>query len=360
MRILLSACAIAVLGSASAAQIPPPPPPVIIEHPVLPKGATMVGKTPFATIRRVPPSATGDVEPQRQTYRTQYEWYAQENGISVEEAKRRTAEQMQVQPILERLQERLRREESDNYVSVRMNHKPDWSYTLYFKRDPEATLRKYSVHPRFKAAGASYTEADLKALVDPWLKRFAEERIAYAYSPFPAEGRAEIMMTITAAEYRAKAARRIWGDVPAPIQLSFAEDLAVPRVDPRVAPLLRGFASETQGTGLQMQAGFSGRVVLDDGCLRLEAKGGKKGPLAVFHRETGIGLDAQGYLAVIDRRTGKAKGRIGEMWSWAGPNPGEEFDGLEELKAACGDGPIANVGNPESEARFKARYPGAR
>ena len=79
----------------------------------------------------------------------------------------------------------------------------------------------------------------------------------------------------------------------------------------------------------------------------------------MFHRETGIGLDAQGYLAIIDRRTGRAKGRIGEMWSWAGPNPGTQFDGLEELKAACGDGPVTNVGNPESEARFQARYPGS-
>ena len=361
MRILSWAAALAVVGSASAAQLPPPPPspaPVTIHHPVLPKGATMVGKTPYATIHKVPPSPTGDIEPQRQNYRTVSEWYAQEEGLPLEEARKRLSEQMGIQPIFERLQERLRNHEPDNYVSARLNHRPDWSYTLYFKRDPEATLRKYHVNPRFKAAKAAYTEAELKALVDPWLKRFAEARIGYGYSPFPAEGRAEIMMTITAAEYRAIAARQGWGDVPAPIQLSFARDLPFPRVDPAIAPLLRGFASESQATGLQMQRGESGRVVLDDGCLRLEVKGRKNGPLAVFHRETGISLDAQGYLAIIDRRTGKAKGRIGEMWSWAGPNPGTDFDGLEELKARCGDGPIYNVGNPESEARFKARYPG--
>ena len=360
MRILFRAAALAAVASAGAAAVPPPPPPVTIHHPVLPKGATMVGKTPYATIRKVPPSPTGDVEPQRVNYRTVSEWYAQEEGLPLEEANQRLSEQMGLQPIFERLQERLRQHEPDNYVSARLVHQPDWAYVLYFKRDPEATLRKYHVHPRIKAAKAAYTEAELKALAEPWLKRFAEERIGYGYSPFPAEGRAEIGMTITAAEYRAIAARHGWGEVPAPIQLGFARELPFPRVDPAIAPLLRGFASESQATGLQMQAGFSGRVILDDGCLRLEAKAGKKGPLAVFHRETGIGLDAQGYLAIIDRSTGKAKGRIGEMWSWAGPNPGTDFDGLEELKARCGDGPITNVGNPESEARFKARYPGAR
>ena len=358
MRILLQAAVLAALASAGQAQLPPPPPSVTIEHLPLPKGATMVGKTPYATIRKVPPSPTGDVEPQRQNYRTVSEWYAQENGISLEEAKKRVSEQMVVQPLLERLRERLRIAEPDNYVDVRMVHQPDWGYILYFKRDPEATLRKYSVHPRFKAAKAAYTEAELKALADPWLKRFADERVGFGYSPFPAEGRADLMMTITAAEYRAIAARKGWDDVPPPIRLSFARELPFPRVDPVIAPLLRGFASESQATGLQMEAGFSGRVILDDGCLRLESKGKAKGPLAVFHRETGIGLDAQGYLAIIDRDTGKAKGRVGEMWSWAGPNPGIDFDGLERLKAQCGDGPIVNVGNPESEARFKARYPG--
>ena len=359
MRFLLQTAVVAATATAALAQLPPPPPPpVTIHHPVLPKGATMVGKAAHATIRKVPPSPTGDVEPQRQNYRTVSEWYAQEEGLPLEEARKRLSEQMGIQPIFERLQERLRKHEPDNYVSARLNHKPDWFYTLYFKRDPAATLRRYHVNPRFKAAKASYTEAELKALVEPWSKRFMEERIGFTYFPFPAEGRAEIMMTITAAEYRAIAARRGWGDVPAPIQLGFAKELPFPRVDPRIAPLLRGFASESQATGLQMQRGEGGWVVLDDGCLRLEVKGGKKGPLAVFHQETGIGLDAQGYLAIIDRRTGNAKGRIGETWSWAGPNPGEEFDGLEELKGACGDGPIVNVGNPESEARFKARHPG--
>lgn len=358
MRIFFGAAALGALSSASVAQIPPPPPPVTIQHPVLPKGATMVGTAAHATIRKVPPSPTGDVKPQRVSYRTVSEWYAQEEGLPLEEARKRLSEQQGVQPIFQRLEERLREHEPDNYVSARLVHRPDWAYVLYFKRDPEATLRKYSVHPRFKAAKAAYTEAELKALVEPWLKRFAEARIGSTYSPSPAEGRAVIMMTITAAEYRAIAARNGWRDVPAPIQLSFAKEQPFPRVDPRIAPLLRGFASESQATGLQMQRGESGRVVLDDGCLRLEVKGGKKGPLAVFHRETGIGLDAQGYLAIIDRSTGKAKGRIGEMWSWAGPNPGTGFDGLEELKAACGDGPVVNVGNPESEARFSARYPG--
>ncbi len=107
---------------------------------------------------------------------------------------------------------------------------------------------------------------------------------------------------------------------------------------------------------IQPEAGFSGRIILKDGCLRREANEGP-GSLAYFHHETGIGLDGQGYLALIDRRTGKSKGRIGEMFGWAGPNTiRPAMPGLAELKAACGDGPVAHVGNPESEAASAVRH----
>ncbi len=325
----------------------------------VPKGAR-VSASGFATIRVAPPSPTADVRSQRPTYNGPIEFYAQEEGLTIAEARKRMSEQMAFQPVFERLEERLRRLEPDNYVSARINHKPDWHYVLFFKRDPEATLRRYSVNPRFKVARAAYTEAELKALAAPWLERFAKAGIADVYGTDPIAGTASMTIPITLAAYREIAARNGWGEVPAAIKLHFAQDHQVPRVDPRVAPWLRGFASASRATTLQMERGEGGRVVLDNGCLRFEGKGKVKGPLVVFRRETGIGLDAQGYLAIIDRGSGKPKGRIGELWVWAGPNPDKEFDGLEELKAACGDGPVVNVGNPQSEARFEARYAKAK
>jgi hypothetical protein len=362
MHFLLLGAAMAIGQSALAASGDPEPPPrplpVTIKHPLVPKGATMVGTATHATILRVPPSPTSDVKPRLQNYRTVSEWYAQEEGLSLEEARKRLSEQQAISPIFQRLQERLRASEPDNYVDARLVHQPDLGYVLYFKRDPAATLRKYSVNPRFGAAAAPYTRTELQAMIDTWTKRFGEAGIVGGFSISPTEGRAEMMMLVTEAEYRRVAKARGWGAVPSAIRLGFAGELPFPRVDPRYALLLRGFASERQPTIRQREAGRSGRVILDDGCLRLAAKGKSKGPLVVFHRETGIGVDEQGYLAAIDRRTGKAKGRIGEMWSWAGPNPDTEFDGLDELKTACGEGPIVNVGNPESQARFRARNPG--
>lgn len=321
-----------------------------------PKGAR-IEPSGLATILRAPPSPTGDVKPNRPSYRTVAEWYVQQEGSTLDEAKRRLGEQEANLPVFQRLEERLKRLEPDNYVSARLNHQPDWSYTLYFKRDPEATLRRYSINPRFKAAKARFTLAEAQELAGQWGRRFAKANLD-GVMMFPFENRVEMTVPVSERTFRQIAARGKWGAVPPELRLSFAPELEVPWLDPRVAKYLRAFASESVATTLQMQRGESGRVVLDNGCLRLATKGKAKGPLVVFHQETGIGLDAQGYLAAIDRRTGQAKGRVGEMWSWAGPNPGTQFDGLEELKAKCGDGPIQNVGNPESEARFRKRNPG--
>ncbi len=79
----------------------------------------------------------------------------------------------------------------------------------------------------------------------------------------------------------------------------------------------------------------------------------------MFHYETGIGLDAAGYLALINRMTGKPTARIGETLAWGRPNaiPEKGMSGLTELRAVC-PGEVVNIGNPESYAAFRAQYPG--
>ena len=213
-----------------------------VPAPIIPKGAT-VGTSGHATIRVAPPSPTGDVKSRRPTYRTVSEWYAQENGLSLAAARTRMAGQQALQPVFERLRHRLSQAEPNNYVDARLVHQPDWGYVLYFKRDPEATLRKYSVNPRFKGAGASYTRAELEKLLAPWARRFAEANILGFYTANGIESRVEMSIAVTAQEYHALAKAKGWGEVPAPIKLNFPGDLPFPRVDPRIANLLRGFAS---------------------------------------------------------------------------------------------------------------------
>lgn len=317
-----------------------------------PRGAT-IEPSSFATILTAPPSPTGDVEP-RPRFASITDWYAHEHRLSVAEAKRRIAEQRETYPEVQRLAAELTAKEAGNYTGARMVHQPEWGYVFAFRREPERTLARYSSNPRFTAEAAPPPMPDPRALARPWTDRVGAAGILGALAVNPSDGTATIMVRMTESEYRALAAREGWGNPPPAVRLSFISQPPVEAVDRRVAPLLRGFAYERLPTMVQPEAGFSGRVVLQDGCLRL----GAGGPLAVFHNETGIGLDAQGYLALIDRRTGKATGRIGEMLTWPGPNNGTDLVGLEALQAACGETRFFNVGNPESQARFKKRNPG--
>ena len=359
MRIWMMAGALMVAGCATQT----PPQSVVtspaIAVPAAPPVPSTASSSGFATILDAPvPDYRQSAEARPKTFDPDVDWLWRDQGLSKDQARKRMADLMALNPEFERLSARLRAEEADNYIDARIEYLPDWFYALSFKRAPAATLARYTSNPRFKAVQGRYTPADLASLIKPWVERFSAADILGVHGIDPTAGTASFTMSITQGEYRALSERKGWGPVPDAIKLYFARSFVIPAVDPRAAPLLRAFASDSKPTILQPQRGSSGRIVLRDGCLRTPGTNGQEA-LAYFHHETGIGLDEQGHLALIDRRTGKAKGRIGEDFAWAGPNTlRDNMPGLAALKAACGDLPVAHVGNPESRARFRLRNPG--
>lgn len=312
----------------------------------------------FATVLSVPiPDYAKSVKPRPPGPAGEAAWYAEDQKISIAEARKRQDEQNALRPRFEKLMADLRVKEAGNFTDARVVHQPDWAYVLYFKRNPDATLAKYIRHPHFKAGLAPYTREELDALIKPWADRFAKAKIVGGYGSDATYGTAEFMMNVTEDEYREIAAKEGWGPVPSPLKLGFAGALTAPSVDPRVAPLLRHFASEQRATVFQLEALGTGRIILRDGCLKLAGSNGGKEALAMFHKETGIGLDDKGYLALINRRDGKPAGRVGENFAWGAPNAAtEDMPEVIALRASCGAGPIVNVGNPESKTAFDRRY----
>lgn len=189
------------------------------------------------------------------------------------------------------------------------------------------------------------------------MKRWATEGIPLTTALDAVYPTMDVRLGIGESEYRALAASRGWGTPPAPIRLKFSPEPVRPAVDPRIANLIRGFAHERRATLFQYEALGIGKLILRDGCLKVVDPDGSE-KVAVFHMETGIGLDGDGYPALIDRMTGKVRGRVGEMMAWGRPNaiPDNGMVGLESLRGAC-PGELLNIGNPESYAGFRARYP---
>ena len=147
--------------------------------------------------------------------------------------------------------------------------------------------------------------------------------------------------------------------VPRHISWSFVPRLTAPAVSAAARPKIRHWPAYERRTGAQNQALLTGKVLLRDGCFWLRRHDGSEA-LAWFLGETGLDVDDQGYLILVDRVTGETAARVGEMMSWAGPNADPTPEQSRALRAACGDHPVAEVGNPEANERMYVKYPHLR
>jgi hypothetical protein len=320
----------------------------------LPTGAT-AGRSGFWSIATAPNSPPGP--PMKRGPQSELTFYAQLAGVSNAEADKRMKAQEKTRPEFERLMRTLRSKERGNYTDAELIHRPDWAYLIYFKRQPAATLAKYTKNPRFQARSAPYTDEELTRLSKPWLDRINGERLTTGYAMNPRRGTADIDMVVSREEFEAIARAKAWGPVPDFLNLKFDTAPVGPALDPAVAAGIRILAQGDRNLGATNQAALGGRIVLRDGCFFVVGHEGKE-QLAYFAREVGLGRDPQGYLSLHRRNAERTHlGRIGEMFTWAGPiGIDEQAPMVRQLRAQCGTAPLMHVGIPESSAMFNARY----
>lgn len=204
--------------------------------------------------------------------------------------------------------------------------------------------------------------ANAAEIGETWLERLRGPDYAYAWerdgqgedAPIEAFG-----LRITESEFERWVAENGW-TVPDHLTFRFTSALDVPRVADGLGDTIRIWPASEARTGIQLQAAQSGRIFLRDGCFYVEKLDGPP-ELAWFHAETGLAKDDEGYLVLVDRRTGETTARIGEKMTWAGPNRFQENDPrFAPLREACGDAPILGVGNPQSDVRFELARPTRR
>lgn len=320
----------------------------------LPTGAT-AERSGYWSIATAPDSPPGP--PMKRGPQSELTFYAQLAGVSNAEADKRMKAQERTRPEFERLMRTLRSKERGNYTDAELIHRPDWAYLIYFKRQPAATLAKYTKNPRFQARSAPYTDEELTRMSKPWLDRLTGERLTTGYAMNPRRGTADIDMVVSAEEFDAIAKAKGWGRVPAFFNLKFDTAPVGPAVDPSVAGGIRILAQGDRNLGATNQAALGGRIVLRDGCLLVVGHDGKE-QLAYFAREVGLGRDRHGYLSLHRRNAERTHlGRIGESYTWAGPiGIDERAPMVKQLRAECGNAPLMHVGIPESSNIFNARY----
>jgi hypothetical protein len=257
---------------------------------------------------------------------------------------------------LQRLSQVLRRERPDNFVQIRIVRDPAVAAEVWFTRDAARTLARYTSDPLFRPRQGGLTVAEQERLSRLWAERAAHGDVISTVGVDP-RGSVEITVAVAEVEFRRVAAERGWQLGPE-LKLNFPPPRPPAFADPALAKYVRSFARETRAKGIQLTGGYSGRIVLVEGCFRLAARDtANPGPLVMFGRDTQLSRDEQGYLTVLGER-GQRRYRVGDLGSWPGPNMVDETDlEVRQLRERCGDGPLTNVAEPESERLFALPYP---
>ena len=331
------------------ARLAPPAP----ASPASPTGAT-IEPSGFATILSAPPEPYPEQAPpsdrEQETQRL-----AREEGISVSEAESRMNPDDSTRRAALALDRRLKVAARGNYVDTRIIRDPRPRFVFYFRRDAAATLARYTSDPRFQAIDGGVPEAELRPLFDAWMKRFEPHRLVSGGSIRSFEGEVEFDVGVSRSEFEPIAAREGWA-IPPQLKLNFGREIDPTKaVAPDAAPFVRTFARADRAPGAILSIAQRGRIVLRDGCFRLDdGKGG--GPLVLFGRDTQLIRDEEGYLAVRSLNNPEGGGRIGEHMVWGGYPAGVESEpGMQALRTRCGSGPVMSVGEPTSAAYFRVR-----
>ena len=318
-----------------------------------------IGPAGFLTIRKAPPQPFPATVPDDPTEGQEDDIgrFARENGLSRMEAERLINGPPELRAEMARIAERVRTENPGNFVQFIMVRDPAVRMEAWFERDAAATLARYTDSPLIVArqGGISLTEQERMSQV--WLERARSHPAIGSVSTQNMSRRIEIGVGIPEAEFRALAAREGWELGPG-LLLLFAPDQPDAFGIDGLDKLVRVFPREHIMPGARNQALAVGRIVLDDGCFRLERDEGTA-PLVMFGYLAALRVDSEGYLTVeTPTQPGSYGYRIGEIGAWGGPAWVDESNpDVQELRRECGGGEIVNVTEPVSNRLFSLPDP---
>lgn len=282
-----------------------------------------------------------------------------ELGISMEDARRRVDPDEGMSEAAHALHLRLQAGVPDHYVGRRIVRDPYARFAFQFRRDAAATLARFTSDNRFVAIEGGIPRRELEPMFEVWMARFVEHRIFSSGSILEFDGRMEFDINIEQSRFEALTAEEGWV-IPGQVDLSFAPPADADAVDPALAPFVRIFPRNERGSGPVTLEYASARLILRDGCFRLQGTGGVE-PLVLFGRGVQLGLDGEGFMIVfhplaVERDGGPV--RVGEIVLTGGLGSYDEMDaGTQALRSACGSAPIAALNTPMGEHEFKQRYP---
>lgn len=151
---------------------------------------------------------------------------------------------------------------------------------------------------RAEREGSAPLPSNAKVLGDLWIARLnsRDALLGYGLAGKSPDGPVEMIDTgLTEKEFASWTAKDGW-QVAEHIRWSFVSAMTLPQVSDAAKTAIRVWPASVARTGMQHQAGYSGRVELRDGCFFVGQFGEPVDKLAWFHAEIGLDRDKAGFL----------------------------------------------------------------
>jgi hypothetical protein len=260
------------------------------------------------------------------------EAYAEMFGVSVEEAVRR----LDLQGLVGDLNATLREREAATFAGLWIEHEPEFRAVVAFTRDGQETLCPYvegtPLADSIELRTARFSLAELEAIYAEATRELS--KLDFDVNVMLSEQNNRVEVTVSDRAWVESELKRVGGHLPEGVELVVVEGGSTARnKDLLLTPPVPGIAfprqKPTEGYRESMMALASGRLVLEQGCLRLEG-----GSLPVWPPKFTLRVEGEQVL-VLDGGGGVAA-RVGEEVCMGGGQSGISDEWvLQQIPAAC-------------------------
>lgn len=241
--------------------------------------------------------------------------YARTTGVSEAEADRRLSLQGDIGAFQERVSA------DPNFAGLYIEHEPAFRAVVMFTGDdPAARLRRYTHDPLYVALPARVTYAQLVAAQESLGQAFAREGVYFMGSGVNVqENRVDVDVHDDADLRRAVADGRV-----ALPDFVHVREQGGAVAEAQALGAVRHFPQARYPAGGEMSALARGRLVVVDGCLRLQGSDGDAGNLVVW--PSSALLEERGGVIHVRERIGGGSVAVGDTIEMGG-GQGDALDG---------------------------------
>jgi hypothetical protein len=181
---------------------------------------------------------------------------------------------------------------------------------VYFLREPEQTLARYTRSPLYRAVRGDFARSDQDAVARRWAETIGED---VAFPGFSNMQVPVLDVAMPRAEFEERARREGWR-LPVNLKLRFnpLAEPDLPAVPADLQPLIRAFPQQPRLSGPTPDIATFDAIVLRDGCFFIDGPD-EDDPLVEFPLGIGVYRDGEGHLAFRSRYAADKRhlGRVG-------------------------------------------------